>query len=117
VYGRKKMPRRYKKKTERQTLIFDPSATTDTVKLFDGCGEWVRLVCCLVLTPTAFISIAELPLAREWTRTLFAIHERTLCTVSKNAKRQFVRMFGSGAGGPDARNPATIRERERSLRE
>jgi hypothetical protein len=26
-------------------------------------------------------------------------------------------MFGSGAGGPDARNPATIRERERSLRE
>ncbi|CAM6048841.1 unnamed protein product [Sphagnum compactum] len=36
-----------------------------------------------MLTLTAFISIAELPLAREWTRTLFAIHERTLYTVSK----------------------------------
>lgn len=28
-----------------------------------------------------------------------------------------MRMFGSGAVGSDARNPATIRERERSLRE
>jgi hypothetical protein len=80
------MPRRYKKETESQTLIFDPSAIKDTVDLFDGCGEWVRLVCCLVLTLTAFISIAELPLAREWTRSLFAIHERTLYTVSKECE-------------------------------